>query len=102
MGIVPPGIAPWIREETMGYQLLPQRKSKCQDLPKDERPPLQGYGDNLQGSEGEESPFPVHYRSPVVSAHPLLNRPPNPALDIVYGKPPRPSVDYRLIGKDQR
>ena len=64
--------------------------------PKDERPPLQGYGDNLQGSAGETSLFPVYYRSPVV--------PPSdpPQGGSVIARPPRPQVDYRLIGEDQR
>jgi hypothetical protein len=88
----------------MGYQPLPSKPKKQEAQPKDERPPLQGYGDQLEGGQGEEVNPPqggsviARYRSPVVSANPLLNRPPNPALDIVYGKPPRPRVDPDLIG----
>lgn len=77
--------------------VLPMWKKKAQ--PKDEHPPLQGHGERLEGYSGI---FPVRYRSPVVPAHSLLNRPSNPALDIVYGRPPCPRVDPRLIGEDQR
>lgn len=61
--------------------------------PKDERPPLQGSGDQLEGWSGV---FPIRYCSPVV--------PPSdpPQGGSVIARPPRPQVDYRLIGEDQR
>jgi hypothetical protein len=80
MGIIPPPLRP---------------HSKNEAQPKDERPPLGGYGDQLEGWSGM---FPISYRSPVVPVHPLLNRPSNPALDVVYGKVPCPRVDPELIG----
>lgn len=69
MGMVPPGIASWLR--------------KRQET-KDERP-CKGEWDAIAEQQEEHR-------------HPLLKRPPNPALDIVYGKEPRPRVDLDLIG----
>lgn len=80
MGIVPPPLI-----------LFRGRRQET----KDERPPLQGYGDQLEGYSDKESNPP---QGGSVIAHPLLKRPSNPELDVVYGKPPRPRVDRRLIG----
>lgn len=90
----------------MGYQPLPRKAVKQEAQPKDERPPLQGYGDQLEGSTGEASPFPVYYRSPVVppsdppQGGSVIARGPRANLGIItsYDEPPRPRVDPDLIG----
>ncbi len=82
MGMVPPSIVPPRREETMGYQPLLRKEPRGESVPKDERPPLQGFGDQLEGEEeGKRMMRKVYYRSPVV---------------------PAPRIDERLIGKEYR
>lgn len=79
--------------------------------PKDERPPLEGYGEQLEGYSGV---FPVRYRSPVVPP----SDPPQGGSVIAHSQeesifplgrsgvqpylPPAPRVDPRLIGEDWR
>lgn len=55
--------------------------------PKDERPPLQGYGDNLQGSTGEETQGGQSNRA-------LLRL----MKSVEERLPPEPRVDPDLIG----
>jgi hypothetical protein len=64
---------------------------KLKAQPKDERPPLQGYGDNLQGSEGEDGYFWCECGELVKegNVHICLD----PLLSL-----PRPRVDPDLIG----
>lgn len=74
-----------------------RRKSQ----PKDERPPLEGYGEQLGGYSGV---FPVRYRSPVVPAHPSQEECifPLGRSGVQPYCPPAPRVDRKLIGLDQR
>lgn len=69
--------------------------------PKDERPPLQGYGELLDGYSGV---FPVHYRSPVVTDEQVQEESifPLGRSGVQPYRPPSPRVDRRLIGEDQR
>ncbi len=45
-----------------------------------------GYRPRYKRGQEPPSPYGVRYRSPVQSNNPLLNRPPNPDLDIIYNK----------------
>lgn len=118
MGMVPPGIVPWIRK---------------QQETKDERPPLQGYGDQLEGYSSEETQGGQSNRALLklmksIEEQIALNSEidlaekraqvlrmqqsgleyseyymaPVSQLAEEMGIPPVPRVDYRLIGEDQR